>query len=175
MRSCAPSLHLPCPPSFPVSLAIAIQISQSRVEPRIEKSFRKLREKTSEQWISDYVETQRTANLEVYDAFGRKVSEPTTRPQRALINRNCSRLLRRVELLERRSGFKRSFLQRFFFLAIFRSKTVASNSLFCSRLDNRETITLFREQWPSLTRSKEMERKNRVGIEDGWRARTKRV
>lgn len=115
MRSCAPSLHLPCPPSFPVSLAIAIQISQSRVEPRIEKSFRKLREKTSEQWISDYVETQRTANLEVYDAFGRKVSEPTTRPQRALINRNCSRLLRRVELLERRSGFKRSFLQRFFF------------------------------------------------------------
>lgn len=115
------------------------------------------------------------ANLEVYDAFGRKVSEPTTRPQRALINRNCSRLLRRVELLERRSGFKRSFLQRFFFLAIFRSKTVASNSLFCSRLDNRETITLFREQWPSLTRSKGMERKNRVGIEDGWRARTKRV
>lgn len=173
MRSCAPSLHLPCPPSFPVSLAIAIQISQSRVEPRIEKSFRKLREKTSEQWISDYVETQRTANLEVYDAFGRKVSEPTTRPQRALINRNCSRLLRRVELLERRSGFKRSFLQRFFFFGNFSIEN--RRELFCSRLDNRETITLFREQWPSLTRSKGMERKNRVGIEDGWRARTKRV
>ena len=68
-----------------------------------------------------------------------------------------------------------AFSNVFFFLAIFRSKTVASNSLFCSRLDNRETITLFREQWPSLTRSKGMERKNRVGIEDGWRARTKRV
>lgn len=117
MRSCAfSSSSMPSPPPFFLPCYSEIRISQRRAD-RVEdrKKLSKITRKNIRPMDIGLRGNEKDCQpWEVYDAFGRKVSEPTTRPQRALINRNCSRLLRRMELLERRSGFKPSFLQRFF-------------------------------------------------------------